>query len=215
MSFLRFLTFYEFITLKCQQSLRYEESARKAGYARIAGVDEVGRGALAGPVYAAAVVLPEGFYSSSINDSKKLSEKQREEAFEIIQSVALEVALGWVEPAEIDKINIYQATRKSMELAIRAIDVSPDYLLVDAMTLPNVNIPQEAIKKGDAKSISIAAASIVAKVTRDRLMTGLDSEYPLYGFARHKGYGTLEHRNALKKYGFSSVHRVSYKGVVC
>jgi len=195
--------------------LEYEESARKAGYARIAGVDEVGRGALAGPVYAAAVVLPEGFYSSSINDSKKLSEKQREEAFEIIQSVALEVALGWVEPAEIDKINIYQATRKSMELAIRAIDVSPDYLLVDAMTLPNVNIPQEAIKKGDAKSISIAAASIVAKVTRDRLMTGLDSEYPLYGFARHKGYGTLEHRNALKKYGFSSVHRVSYKGVVC
>jgi len=194
--------------------LEYEESARKAGYARIAGVDEVGRGALAGPVYAAAVVLPEGFYSSHINDSKKLSEKQREAAFEIIQSTALDIGSGWVEPAEIDKINIYQATRKAMGLAISAMGKRPDYLLVDAMALPDVNIPQEAIKKGDAKSISIAAASIVAKVTRDRLMIELDSEYPVYGFARHKGYGTLEHRSALKKYGFSHLHRMSYKGVV-
>jgi len=192
--------------------LRYEESIRKLGYKLIAGIDEVGRGALAGPVFASSVILPEGFFSPLIRDSKKLTKLQREKAFALIEREAVSIGIGQISPKEVDEINVYQASKKAMLLAVADSPVLPDHLIIDAMSLPST-LPQEAIIKGDSLSISIAAASIIAKVTRDRLMTSLDEVYPVYGFARNKGYGTLEHRNALKKYGASEIHRKSYKGV--
>ena len=184
---------------------------RKYGeYQYICGIDEVGRGPLAGPVVAGAVILPRDCDLLYINDSKKLSEKKREELYDSIMKTAIAVGIGVVGPGRIDEINILHATYEAMETAIQKLDVLPDILLNDAVTIPNVNIKQVPIIKGDAKSISIAAASIVAKVTRDRLMVEYDKVLPEYGFSSHKGYGSKTHIEAIKKYGPSPIHRNSF-----
>ena len=176
----------------------------------ICGIDEVGRGPFAGPVVAGAVILPKDCDILYINDSKKLSEKVREKLYEEIKEKAVSAAVGIVEPARIDEINILQATYEAMRIAISKLDPVPDLLLNDAVTIPGVDIMQVPIIKGDAKSISIGAASIFAKVTRDRLMMEYDAMYPEYGFARNVGYGTAEHIEALKKYGPTPIHRRSF-----
>ncbi len=183
-----------------------------AAYSCICGIDEVGRGPLAGPVVAGAVILPADCEILYINDSKKLSAKMREELFDVIRREAVACAVGYASPERIDEINILQATYEAMRQAISGLQVSPDLLLNDAVTIPGVSIPQVPIIKGDAKSISIGAASIYAKVTRDRLMTEYDKLYPQYGFAANKGYGSAEHIAALKKYGPSPIHRKSFIG---
>jgi ribonuclease HII len=176
----------------------------------ICGIDEVGRGPFAGPVVAGAVILPVDCDILFINDSKKLSEKVREKLYEEIKEKAVSAAVGIVEPARIDEINILQATYEAMRIAISKLDPKPDLLLNDAVTIPGVDIMQVPIIKGDAKSISIGAASIFAKVTRDRLMMEYDRQYPEYGFAKNVGYGTAEHIAALKKYGPTPIHRRSF-----
>ncbi len=176
----------------------------------ICGIDEVGRGPFAGPVVAGAVILPRDCDILYINDSKKLSEKVREKLYEEIREKAVATAVGIVDPSRIDEINILQATYEAMRIAISKLDPGPDLLLNDAVTIPGVDIKQVPIIKGDAKSISIGAASIFAKVTRDRLMTQYDSIYPEYGFAKNAGYGTAEHIAALKKYGPTPIHRRSF-----
>ncbi|MBO7096786.1 MAG: ribonuclease HII [Lachnospiraceae bacterium] len=176
----------------------------------ICGIDEVGRGPFAGPVVAGAVILPQDCDILYINDSKKLSEKVRERLYEEIKEKAVSAAVGIVEPSRIDEINILQATYEAMRIAISKLDPGPDLLLNDAVTIPGVDIKQVPIIKGDAKSISIGAASIFAKVTRDRLMLEYDRQYPEYGFARNVGYGTAEHIAALKKYGPTPIHRRSF-----
>ncbi|MCR5420609.1 MAG: ribonuclease HII [Lachnospiraceae bacterium] len=181
-------------------------------YNYICGIDEVGRGPLAGPVVAGAVILPKDCSILYINDSKKLSEKKREELYDIIMEKAVSVGLGYVDNSIIDEINILQATYEAMREAIGKLDPIPDLLLNDAVTIPKVNIRQIPIIKGDAKSISIGAASIVAKVTRDRLMVEYDKEYPEYDFAGNKGYGSSKHIEALKKYGPTPIHRRSFIG---
>ncbi len=188
----------------------YEKQYGDKGY--ICGIDEVGRGPLAGPVVAGAVILPKDCAILYINDSKKLTEKKREELFEIIGREAVSVGIGYASPARIDEINILQATYEAMRMAVGNLSVKPDILLNDAVTIPQVDIPQVPIIKGDAKSISIAAASIMAKVTRDRLMVEYDRVLPAYGFASNKGYGSREHIEALKKYGPSDIHRRSFIG---
>lgn len=187
----------------------FERKYRNEGYLNIAGIDEVGRGPLAGPVVAAAVILPESFYLLGINDSKKLTEKKREEYYEKIIEHAIDFHVALVEPCEIDDINIYEATKKAMLASINGLSINPDFLLVDAVKLVSP-YPQEAIIKGDAKSISIAAASIVAKVTRDRLMKKIAEEYPHYGFDQNMGYGTKEHLLALQVHGVTPHHRKSF-----
>lgn len=187
---------------------RYEREYAEAGY--ICGIDEVGRGPLAGPVVAGAVILPRDCGILYINDSKKLSEKKREELYEVIMEQAVAVGIGMVGPARIDEINILQATYEAMREAIGKLAVKPDILLNDAVTIPGVTIRQVPIIKGDAKSISIGAASIVAKVTRDRMMVEYDKVMPEYGFAANKGYGAAAHIQALKKYGPSPIHRASF-----
>ncbi len=189
---------------------RYER--QYADYQFICGIDEVGRGPLAGPVVAGAVILPKDCDILYINDSKQLSEKKREELYEIIQEKAVACAVGIVSPARIDEINILQATYEAMREAIGKLSPAPDLLLNDAVTIPKVSIRQVPIIKGDAKSISIGAASIYAKVTRDRMMVEYDRDYPEYGFAKNKGYGSAEHIAALKKYGPSPIHRRSFIG---
>lgn len=186
----------------------YEEKYRE--YEFICGIDEVGRGPLAGPVVAGAVILPRDCRILYINDSKQLSEKKREELFEIIREKAVAFALGYATPERIDEINILQATYEAMRQAIDRLKVKPELLLNDAVTIPGVDIPQVPIIKGDAKSITIGAASIVAKVTRDRLMEEYDKVFPEYDFARNKGYGSPAHIEALKKYGPSVIHRKSF-----
>lgn len=181
-----------------------------AAYTHICGIDEVGRGPLAGPVVAGAVILPKDCDILYINDSKKLSEKKREELYAVIMEKAVAVGLGYSTPGRIDEINILQATYEAMREAIGKLQVTPDILLNDAVTIPEVNIRQIPIIKGDAKSISIGAASIVAKVTRDRLMVKYDEVYPMYGFASNKGYGAEAHIKALKKYGPCPIHRKSF-----
>lgn len=181
-----------------------------ASYTYICGIDEVGRGPLAGPVVAGAVILPKNCDILYINDSKKLSEKKREELYDIIKEKAIAVGVGYATPERIDEINILQATYEAMRDAISKLAVSPDILLNDAVTIPEVNCKQVPIIKGDAKSISIGAASIIAKVTRDRLMVDYDSVYPEYGFASNKGYGASAHIEALKKYGPTPIHRKSF-----
>lgn len=181
-----------------------------SAYAHICGIDEVGRGPLAGPVVAGAVILPKDCDILYINDSKKLSEKKREELYEIIMEKAVAVGLGYSTPKRIDEINILQATYEAMREAIGQLGVVPDLLLNDAVTIPRVPIRQVPIIKGDAKSISIGAASIVAKVTRDRLMTEYDQVYPVYGFVANKGYGAQAHIDALKKYGPCPIHRKTF-----
>ncbi len=190
---------------------KMKEYEKKYGtYAAICGIDEVGRGPLAGPVVAGAVILPKDCDILYINDSKQLSEKKREELYEIIMEKAVAVGLGYAGPERIDEINILQATFEAMRQAIGELKVQPDLLLNDAVTIPQVEIRQIPIIKGDAKSISIAAASIVAKVTRDRLMVQYDEVFPEYGFASNKGYGAKLHLDALGKYGPTPIHRRSF-----
>lgn len=180
----------------------------------IAGIDEVGRGPLAGPVVACAVILPADRPILYLNDSKKLTVKKREELFDVIMREAVAVGIGMESHEVIDSINILQATYSAMRKAIEAIAVRPDFLLNDAVTIPGVAIPQCPIIHGDAKSVSIAAASIVAKVTRDRMMEEYDRIYPGYGFAANKGYGTAEHMNAIRQMGMCAIHRRSFVHVV-
>lgn len=199
---------YEKELQRTEEMKRYEREY--AAYSRICGIDEVGRGPLAGPVVAGAVILPKDCSLLYLNDSKKLSEKKREELYEKIMETAVAVGIGYNTPARIDEINILQATYEAMREAVGNLSIKPDLLLNDAVTIPGIDIMQVAIIKGDAKSISIAAASIVAKVTRDRLMVKYDAVYPGYGFASHKGYGTAVHREAIKKYGPTPIHRKSF-----
>lgn len=186
----------------------YEE--KYASYEYICGIDEVGRGPLAGPVVAGAVILPKDCEILYLNDSKKLTEKKREELYDIIMTQAVAVGTGMVSPQRIDEINILQATYEAMRIAIANLRIKPDLLLNDAVTIPEVTIPQVPIIKGDAKSVSIAAASIIAKVTRDRLMVQYDEVLPGYGFASNKGYGSKEHMEALQKLGKTPIHRESF-----
>ncbi|MBQ9886949.1 MAG: ribonuclease HII [Lachnospiraceae bacterium] len=181
-----------------------------AEYKMICGVDEAGRGPLAGPVVAGAVILPKNTTILYVNDSKKLSEKKREELYDVIMSQALCAGVGVVSADVIDEINILQATYEAMRQAIASLAIKPDLLLNDAVTIPHVDIRQVPIIKGDAKSLSIACASIVAKVTRDRMMREYDKLFPEYGFATHKGYGSAEHIAAIKEYGPSPIHRATF-----
>lgn len=186
----------------------YEYEYEPFGY--VCGIDEVGRGPLAGPVVAAAVILPKNCQILYLNDSKKLTEKKREELYDVIMKEAVAVGIGMVSPARIDEINILQATYEAMRQAISKLSVMPSVLLNDAVTIPEVTIPQVPIIKGDTKSVSIAAASIIAKVTRDRLMVEYDNMLPGYGFASNKGYGTAEHIEGLKKNGATLIHRKTF-----
>lgn len=194
--------------LRVEEMCSYEKEYSMYSY--ICGIDEAGRGPLAGPVVAGAVILPKDARILYINDSKKLSEKKREELFDVICSEALAYGIGVVPSERIDEINILQATYEAMRQAINKLDITPDILLNDAVTIPEINIRQVPIIKGDAKSMSIAAASILAKVTRDRMMLEYDAVYPEYGFARHKGYGTKQHTDALVKYGACPIHRRTF-----
>ncbi|WP_045515513.1 ribonuclease HII [Neobacillus niacini] len=187
----------------------YENKWRAQGYKYIAGVDEVGRGPLAGPVVAAAVILPKDFFLPGIDDSKKLSEKKRNEYNEIIRREAIAISVAKIDAGEIDTINIYEATKKAMLAAIAFLAPNPDILLVDAMRLETPFVV-EPIIKGDAKSVSIAAASIVAKVARDSLMVELSAEFPEYGFQNNMGYGTKEHIQGIQKHGITPYHRKSF-----
>ena len=189
-----------------------EYERKYANYAYVCGIDEVGRGPLAGPVVAGAVILPKDCDILYINDSKQLSEKKREELYDIIMEKAVGVAVGYASVERIDEINILQATFEAMREAISKLPVSPDILLNDAVTIPQVTIKQVPIIKGDAKSISIGAASIIAKVTRDRLMVEYDSVFPEYGFASNKGYGSAAHIEAIKKIGPCPIHRRTFIG---
>lgn len=192
---------------------RYEYEFQAAGKNCIAGVDEAGRGPLAGPVVVAAVILPIGLFIPKINDSKKLSPKSRDELYDLILREAVAVESAVIDAAVIDRINIYQATINGMYDALFALTPQPDQVLIDAVPLKKLPMPSLPLIKGDAKSASIAAASIVAKVERDRMMNAYDKEYPEYGFAQHKGYGTAQHIEALEKYGPCPIHRRSFEPV--
>ena len=193
--------------------LFFEQQARANGFDLIAGIDEAGRGPLAGPVVAAAVILPAGLNIKGVNDSKKLSPDTRERLFDIIMAQAFSVGIGMGSPELIDRINILQATRHAMRSAVLQLAQPPDYLLIDGISTINSPIPQKTIKKGDSLSLSIAAASIIAKVTRDRLMRELDELHPGYGFSGHKGYGSALHMEAIRRLGPSPVHRLTFGGV--
>lgn len=196
--------------LRMEQMMQFEHKYEHLGY--LCGIDEVGRGPLAGPVVACAVILPKDHGILYLNDSKKLTAHKREELYDIIMEKAVAVGTGMASPQRIDEINILQATYEAMREAISRLRVTPQLLLNDAVTIPQVTIPQVPIIKGDAKSASIAAASIVAKVTRDRLMVEDDKALPGYGFASNKGYGSPEHIAALQKYGPTPIHRTSFIG---
>jgi len=193
--------------------LRLESLLRARGHRRIAGLDEAGRGPLAGPVYAAAVILPPGRRYEGLTDSKLLRPAQRDHWYGRILEEALACAVAWVGPAEIDEINILQATRKAMRMAVEALSVPPDFLLVDGITPLDTPLAQQCVTKGDRRSQSIAAASILAKVSRDRLMEDLHRAYPQYNFQQNKGYGTREHLLALERFGACPEHRRSFQGV--
>ncbi|MBQ4409587.1 MAG: ribonuclease HII [Firmicutes bacterium] len=191
--------------------LTHERRLWDSGRSYIAGVDEVGRGPLAGPVVAAAVILPRDFDVLGIDDSKKLSPKKREELFEVIKEKALAWAVGWVGPERIDEINILEATKEAMTQAVQGLSLQPDHVLIDGnFTVRALALPQTAIVKGDANSTSIAAASILAKVTRDRYMEEMDAVYPGYAFASNKGYGTKAHYDGLKAQGPTLIHRKTF-----
>lgn len=192
--------------------LEYENNLYKEGVTLIAGVDEVGRGPLIGPVVACACILPVNFYHKDIKDSKKLSEKKREEMYKIIKENAISIGLGIVSEKVIDEVNIYEATKIAMKEAIKNLNITPEHVLIDAMKL-ELNIPSTSIIKGDDKSESIAAASIIAKVTRDHMLDEMDKEYPMYDLKNNKGYGTKKHLEALQTYGPCKYHRVSYSPV--
>ncbi len=193
--------------------LEYENKYYEQGYKYIAGVDEAGRGPLAGPVFAAAVIFEKGVYIPEINDSKKLTEKKREELFDVIKDKALAYAIVSVDEKEIDRINILNATLKCFNMAVSELSVKPEIALIDGNRCGEMPVPYETIVKGDSKSMSIAAASILAKVSRDRYIMELDSVYPEYNFKKHKGYGTKEHLEAIQKYGPCPIHRLSFRGV--
>ncbi len=194
--------------LRLEAMMEFERKYSEYDY--ICGIDEVGRGPLAGPVVAAAVILPKDSYYQYLNDSKKVTEKRRNKLYDEITTEAVSYGIGLVSPDIIDDINILQATYVAMKKAIDALSIRPQMILVDAVHIPDIGIPQVGIVKGDAKSISIAAASIVAKVYRDRLMTEYDALYPEYKFAKNKGYGTKEHMQALHEIGMSPIHRKSF-----
>ena len=198
--------------LRLEQMLRYEKELYQAGYQRIAGIDEVGRGPLAGPVVAAAVILPPGCKIKGLNDSKKIPKKKHQEIYQAVLDKALAVGVGLMNNEIIDQVNIYEATKLAMKEALSKLSLKPDYLLIDAMKL-DVDIPQESIIKGDANSLSIAAASIVAKVTRDKLMADYDKEYPGYDFAQNAGYGTKSHLQGLERNGVTPIHRKAFEPV--
>lgn len=188
----------------------YEARAAENGFTAVCGVDEAGRGPLAGPVCAAAVILPQGLVIEGLNDSKKLSEKKREMLYDKVTESALAWSVAFASEAEIDEINILQATFLAMKRAVEGLLVKADYALIDGNRMPPLDINGETVIKGDSLSMSIAAASIIAKVTRDRLMLEIDKEYPQYLFSQHKGYGTALHYEMLEKYGISPVHRRSF-----
>ncbi len=189
----------------------FERACLQKGYKRIAGIDEAGRGALAGPVVAAAVILPVGCEIEGLKDSKQLTSKQRSLLTNEIQRVAISVGVGSVDNRLIEKLNILQAALRAMAEAVQQLSPKPDYLLVDGSKLPKTNIPGQAIPKGDNLSLSIAAASVIAKTTRDRLMTEFHQTYPNYGFEQHKGYPTAQHRQAIAQFGASAIHRNTFK----
>ena len=189
----------------------FELACQQSGYKQIAGVDEAGRGALAGPVIAAAVILPIDCSLDGLNDSKQLSPKQRDRLSDEIHRVAVAIGVGAIDNQVIDRLNILNATLLAMKEAVENLTRQPDYLLVDGLHLPQIDIPGKAIPKGDSRSYSIAAASIIAKTTRDKRMIALDRTYPNYGFLKHKGYPTPQHRQAIAEFGASDIHRHTFK----
>lgn len=193
--------------------LKYERELYKNNITLIAGVDEAGRGPLVGPVVAAAVILPKNYHLEGLNDSKQLSEKKREEYYKILNQEALSIGIGIVSAKEIDEINILEASRKAMYIALENLDITPEYILSDAMSLNDIDIASRPIIHGDALSLSIAAASVIAKVTRDHIMIQMDKLHPEYNLKKHKGYPTKEHLELIKKYGIFEEYRQSYKPV--
>lgn len=193
--------------------LKYERELYKNNITLIAGVDEAGRGPLVGPVVAAAVILPKNYVLEGLNDSKQLSEKKREAFFKVLQEEALSIGVGIVSAKVIDEINILEASRKAMYIALNNLDMTPEYILSDAVSLNDIDIPSRPIIHGDALSLSIAAASVIAKVTRDHMMYELDQKYPEYHYKKHKGYPTKEHLELMRKYGITKEYRMSYKPV--
>ncbi len=193
--------------------LEFEEQARQRGFQSVAGIDEAGRGPLAGPVVAAAVILPELFSLPGLTDSKKLSERRRQILYPKICQQARAVGIGVASTVEIDRLNILQATLLAMTRAVGRLSQVPDHLLIDGISAVPLNLSQQCIKQGDSRSLSIAAASVVAKVIRDRIMLSFHRQLPTYGFASHKGYGTLQHRTAIAEFGPSTLHRRTFAGV--
>jgi len=191
----------------------FENQVTRKGFTKIAGIDEAGRGPLAGPVVSASVILPSSFLVSDVNDSKKIAPKKRSFLYKEIYKHSVSIGVGVVDTQAIDRINILQATLLSMAESVRNLDIKPDYLLIDGIFNVTVDLPQKTIPKGDALSISIAAASIIAKVTRDKIMSNYHKIYPEYGFLKHKGYPTKAHREAVKRFGPCPIHRRSFKGV--
>lgn len=190
---------------------KIEDDIYNSGIKSICGIDEAGRGPLAGPVVVAAVIMPQDSMIEGVNDSKKISEKRREELYEIITKEAISFAVGIIDHEEIDKINILNATKKGLTKAVSLLNPKPEIIIVDALTkIDTLGIPYRSIIKGDAKCYSIGAASIIAKVTRDRIMRKYDEIYPQYGFGKHKGYGTAEHIKAIKEYGICEIHRKTF-----
>lgn len=192
--------------------LEYEKDLYKKGIELIAGVDEVGRGPLCGPVVACACILPKNYKLDGLNDSKKLTERKREQLYEVLVNEAISYGIGIISPKRIDEVNIYQATKEAMYEAINNLNPKPEHVLIDAMPL-DLDVPSTSIIKGDAKCLSIAAASVIAKVTRDRMMIELDKKYPEYGFASHKGYPTKKHIEAVKQYGVLDFYRFTFSPI--
>ena len=191
--------------------LRYEQQLWNRGRKYVGGIDEAGRGPLAGPVVAAAVVFPQSIFIPGVNDSKKLSPSKRETLYDLICEKAVAIGVGICDEKVIDKINILQATYRAMKKAVASLSIQPDHVLVDGRLISDFDLPQTSITGGDGKCFSIAAASIIAKVTRDRMMVEFDCLYPEYGFAQHKGYATKKHVHAIIKHGFCQIHRISFK----
>ncbi|MGH7413213.1 MAG: ribonuclease HII [Candidatus Rokuibacteriota bacterium] len=192
---------------------RFESAAWRRGVTRLAGVDEAGRGPLAGPVVAAAVVLEPGARIAGVDDSKRLLPEERRRLFDVIRARAVGVGVAVIDHVTIDRINILQATRLAMGQALGALEVEPEMVLTDFVTVPGLRCPQRNLVEGDRRSASVAAASIIAKVTRDRIMEAADREFPVYGFGRHKGYATPEHRTALERHGPCALHRRTFAGI--
>jgi len=199
--------------LASHNNSRYENYLKEEGYKYIAGVDEVGRGPLCGPVVTCACILPDNYELPGLTDSKKITEKKREELYEILIKDCISYKIGIKDNKEIDRVNIREATKEAMYDSINGLDVKPDYVLIDAMELEDLTIPYKAIIKGDYKSKSISAASIIAKVTRDRMMIELDKKYPEYGYAKHKGYPTKAHIEAVEKYGVKDFYRMTFSPI--